>query len=182
MRTVPWRQAATAWVRPSDLDLGVNNSHHQNRADAVVCSSCIGPCSCSNRSNPTRSRLPPFAMFITAFDMGSHDVLQVLGRSGRVNVARGITTTSTFGQRMLSSPLFSWPQYPRISRRSINGLITSPAALLEVLGGLPGRGCSQERLIPLAPTANILMLAIIGAGVAHSPQLVGKALPSYLFS
>jgi hypothetical protein len=85
MRTVPWRQAATAWGRPSDLDLGVNNSHHQSRADAVVWSSCIGPCSCSNRSNPTRSRLPPFATLITPFDMGSHNVLQVLGRSGRVN-------------------------------------------------------------------------------------------------
>jgi hypothetical protein len=29
----------------------------------------------------------PFAMFITAFDMGSHDVLQVLARTGRANVA-----------------------------------------------------------------------------------------------
>jgi hypothetical protein len=38
--------------------------------------------------NPTRSRLHPFAMVITAFDMGSHDVLQVLGRSGRVSIAR----------------------------------------------------------------------------------------------
>src|SRR5262245_41560346 len=90
MLTVPWRQAATAWGWLSDLDRGKNNSHRQSRADAVLYSSCIDPCSCSNRMgfNPTRSRLHPFAMFIAAFDMGSHDVLQVLGRSGQVNVAR----------------------------------------------------------------------------------------------
>src|SRR5262245_33599577 len=42
----------------------------------------------SDGVSPTRSRLHPFAMFITAFDMGGHDVLQVLGRCGQVNAAR----------------------------------------------------------------------------------------------
>ena len=90
MPTVPWRQAVTAWGWPSDLYRGENNSHHQSRDGAVLYSFCIDPWSFSNRMgfNPTRSRLHPFAMVITAFDMGSHDVLQVLGRSGRVNIAR----------------------------------------------------------------------------------------------
>jgi hypothetical protein len=38
--------------------------------------------------------LHPFAMLISAFDMGSQDVLQVLNRSGRVNVARTPTRLS----------------------------------------------------------------------------------------
>ena len=39
--------------------------------------------------------------------MGSHDVLQVLGRSGRVNVARGITTTSNDAVDSLKKP-YTW--------------------------------------------------------------------------
>ncbi len=50
--------------------LGVNNSHHQSRADAVVCSSCIGPCSCSNWSNPTRSLFPSFCYAHNTFRYG----------------------------------------------------------------------------------------------------------------
>src|SRR6476659_8844460 len=82
MLTVLWRQAATAWGWLSDLDWGENNSHHQSRADAVLYSSCIDPCSCSKRMGFNISS-PSFAMLITAFDMGSQDVLQVLNRSGQ---------------------------------------------------------------------------------------------------
>jgi len=74
----------------------------------------------------------PIAMFITAFDMGSHDVLQVLGRSGRVNVVR-IICHPDLGPKNAIKPFVLTATVPRLSCQSINGLITSPAADLAVL-------------------------------------------------
>ena len=72
---------------------GENNSHHQSRADAVLYSSCIDPCSCSKRMGFNISS-PSFCYVHNSFDMGSQVVLQVLNRSGQENVARTPTRFS----------------------------------------------------------------------------------------